>query len=165
MEWQCFLVEKTGNVKNVTTSSYDYQMSEWKRHDTGELFFCDSWDLPIGAMYFWECWDIHRDDAGNEIARYKGTGQWNNDDGRHLIVQVPGKDADGNFTKGRRWDVDNRCSNCTLPDDRTHRCWVRSGTPPQVDVAKNGYTCSAGAGSILTEDWHGFLRNGKLITC
>ena len=63
---------------------------------------------------------------------------------------------------GREWDIDSRCSNCTLPDDRIHRCWVRHGEPPNIHVDKNGHTCSAGAGSILAGDYHGFLHNGEL---
>jgi hypothetical protein len=34
-----------------------------------------------------------------------------------------------------------------------------------LTVDKNGDTCAAGAGSILTPAWHGFLRNGELVAC
>lgn len=63
------------------------------------------------------------------------------------------------------WAVDSRASNCTLPDDSVHRCWIRHGDPREchVTVDKNGATCSAGAGSIQTPNWHGFLRNGELV--
>ena len=62
---------------------------------------------------------------------------------------------------GHTWEIDGRCSNCTLPKDNVHKCWPRSGTPPNIDVNKrHGPTCSAGAGSIQTPNWHGFLRNG-----
>lgn len=74
---------------------------------------------------------------------------------RHLAVVTP----DGHW-----WDVDSRAKNCTLPNDKTHRCWVRHGEPPNVTVDKAGATCSAGAGSIQTPDWHGFLRDGQLVT-
>jgi hypothetical protein len=57
-----------------------------------------------------------------------------------------------------------RASNCTMPNDMLHRCWVRHGNPPMITVDKNGPTCGAGAGSILSGNWHGFLRNGELVT-
>jgi len=74
---------------------------------------------------------------------------------RHLVVICP----DGHW-----WNIDSRCSNCTLPDDKAHHCWVRHGEPPNITVDKNGLTCSAGGGSILTSDggYHGFLQNGSL---
>jgi len=56
--------------------------------------------------------------------------------------------------------IDSRASNCTLPDDNVHKCWVRHGEAPNFTVDKNGATCAAGAGSIQTSNWHGFLRNG-----
>jgi len=64
---------------------------------------------------------------------------------------------------GRHWDVDSRASNCTLPDDAKHRCWVRHGNPRQpssLHVDKDGFTCAAGAGSIQAGDYHGFLAHG-----
>lgn len=78
-------------------------------------------------------------------------------DGRHLVVACPDRHL---------WSPDNRASNCTLPHDKEHRCWVRHGVPPNITVDKNGYTCQAGAGSIVTPDngWHGFLRDGYLVT-
>ncbi len=76
-------------------------------------------------------------------------------DGIHLIVRCP---------NGHDWHVDSRASNCTMPDDREHRCWVRHGDPrtEPVTVDKNGVTCAAGAGSILAGDYHGFLASGTL---
>lgn len=110
---------------------------------------------------------------------------WLNDfmagpDGRSLVVICP---------DGHEWTIDGRASNCTEPcsrcgqtyaihykarggqacagyrarDGGAHRCWVRHGTPPDVTVDKNGLTCQAGAGSIQTPGWHGFLRNGELV--
>lgn len=79
---------------------------------------------------------------------------WDNETEPHLCVEVP----DG------FWDVDSRCANCTLPDDRLHRCWVRHGVPPDITVDKNGLTCGAGGGSVQMRSWHGFLRNGELTT-
>lgn len=82
--------------------------------------------------------------------------RWNNCDGKHLQVVLP---------NGNTWDIDGRANNCTMPDEKTHRCWVRHGEPPNVHVDKNGYTCAAGAGSILSGDYHGFLHNGELTQC
>lgn len=75
-------------------------------------------------------------------------------DGRVLAVRLP---------NGYGWAPDSRASNCTRPDDDTHRCWVRHGEVPRITVDKNGDTCSAGAGSILSNGWHGFLRDGVLV--
>src|ERR1700678_664258 len=29
---------------------------------------------------------------------------------------------------GHHWYIDGRASNCTMKDDKAHRCWVRHGT-------------------------------------
>jgi hypothetical protein len=81
---------------------------------------------------------------------------WSNCDGRHLYVVCP---------DGHTWNVDGRASNCTMRDDREHRCWVRHGDPSSgpITVDKNGRTCAAGAGSIDTGAYHGFLRGGVLV--
>jgi hypothetical protein len=95
-------------------------------------------DLPVGAMYYADWlpknmfWDNKTDD--------------------HLHVVTP----------GGTWDIDGRASNCTLPNDRLHRCWVRHGEPPNIHVDKAGLTCSAGAGSIQSGSYHGFLHDGSL---
>lgn len=77
-------------------------------------------------------------------------------DGLSLIVVCP---------DGWHWCVDSEASNCTRKGDRTHKCWVRHGDPRTGDihVDKNGATCAAGAGSILTPKWHGFLHHGHLV--
>ena len=80
---------------------------------------------------------------------------WKGSDGHILMVICP---------DGHTWNVDSRCSNCTMPDDNAHRCWIRHGTPPNITVDKVGNTCRAGGGSINTHNWHGFLRDGKLVT-
>lgn len=80
---------------------------------------------------------------------------WHNCDGRHLVAILP---------NGIPWDIDSRASNCTMPEDRLHRCWPRTGRPElgeAVHVSKDGYTCDAGAGSISTGDYHGFLHAGR----
>lgn len=73
---------------------------------------------------------------------------------RHLHVVTP----DGHW-----WDIDGRAGNCTMKDDKVHHCWVRHGEPPLVTVDKQGVTCSAGAGSIQSSNWHGFLKDGELV--
>lgn len=78
---------------------------------------------------------------------------WTNCPGVHLNVMLPNRHS---------WDIDSRASNCTLPTETTHRCWIREGTPPKVTAGKAGHTCSAGAGSIRSGDYHGFLRDGVL---
>lgn len=87
----------------------------------------------------WDCW-WYPDD-------------WKGPDGRSIEVICP---------NGKYWAIDSRASNCTLPEDTVHRCWVRHGEPPELTVDKNGVTCQAGAGSILAGDYHGFLQNGWL---
>lgn len=100
-----------------------------------------------GDMY-WAPW-YH----GNGLCLY-----WDNctDPRGHLIVVLP---------NGREWDVDSRAGNCDMQSDRTHRCWVRHGEPPNVHVDKGGHTCHAGAGSILVGNYHGFLHHGQLTEC
>lgn len=76
-------------------------------------------------------------------------------DGRALTVVCP---------NGMHWEIDGRASNCTMPDDPEHYCWVRHGRPEDgtLHVDKNGKTCGAGAGSIQMGGYHGFLHNGQL---
>lgn len=95
--------------------------------------------LPAGACFDGDWYHGHR------------TGP----DGRRLVVVLP---------NGHHWHLDSRCSNCTLPEDKEHRCWVRHGRPEDgtLHVDKDGLTCSAGAGSIQSGDYHGFLHNGHL---
>lgn len=82
---------------------------------------------------------------------------WDNHSGPHLECLVP---------NGEYWNIDSRAENCTMKDDRTHRCWVRHGDPENgtIHVDKNGNTCAAGAGSIQTKNYHGFLHNGNFTT-
>lgn len=110
----------------------------YKRQDTGEPVTLR--EAPPGAMW-WATW-------------CPKNMYWDNKEDENLCVKLP---------DGTDWMVDSRCNNCTLPEDRAHRCWVREGAPPNVTAGKNGYTCSAGAGSIASPRWHGFLRNGELV--
>lgn len=98
--------------------------------------------LPVGAM-----WNA---DWFGKLPAYTGP------DGISLVVKLP---------NGNDWLVDGRASNCTLPNDDVHKCWIRHGDPRtgNVHVDKQGNTCSAGAGSILSGNYHGFLHNGYLV--
>lgn len=85
---------------------------------------------------------------------------WDNHKGPHLMAILP---------NSMPWNIDSRASNCTMKEDRTHRCWVRKGNPPDVHVDKDGHTCQAGAGSIwmnqgTPEEWHGYLHHGQFHT-
>lgn len=104
---------------------------------------------PEPGDMFWVTWRHYRFPNGT-----KTSCDWDDCDGKHLQVILP---------NGYGWDADGRASNCTMPNDRLHRCWVRHGDPPNVTVDKNGRTCAAGAGSIAVTGFHGFLRGGKLI--
>ena len=124
----------------------------YRRTDTGEQY--PFRDAPAGAMFY-------RDYIIENYATWDHTKPhpfWPGPDGHVLEVRLPG---------GKDWCPDSRCSNCTLPADNNHRCWVRVGTPPDVDVSKGqpGQSCQAGGGSIIVSGWHGFLRNGFLVEC
>lgn len=103
-------------------------------------------EAPPGAMWYAD-WLLIRDPAPGLENYNRGP------DGHCLMVRCP---------DGHDWCVDGQCNNCTMPTDYVHKCWVRHGTPPDITVDKNGNTCAAGAGSIQTRSWHGFLRNGVL---
>ena len=126
---------------------YEFQESDerqlfgshiYRRVDTGEEMTLR--DAPEGAM--WDATWYH--DLGEG---------WCGDDGKAIICRVP---------TNHDWHIDGPCSNCTRPNE-PHKCWVRHGEPPNLTVDKNGNTCAAGAGSILTSTWHGFLQNGELV--
>jgi hypothetical protein len=99
-------------------------------------------DAPPGAM--WNAWWLQDLLPGGVIPGPSP-------DGLMLMVKCP---------NGREWFIDGRASNCTMPKDDNHNCWVRHGTPPDLVVDKNGRSCSAGAGSIVAGDYHGFLGAG-----
>src|SRR3954471_15087209 len=133
---KCFLVEDTGRMSEFI----DHVSSPiYRRLDTGEEI--NSRDLPVGAMYY----------VKPENQKHYRPGP----DGRTLFVKTP----------GGVWCPDGRASNCGRPDDEVHYCWVRHGVPPLVTVDKIGDTCVAGAGSIMIDTYHGFLRNGELTNC
>jgi hypothetical protein len=103
------------------------------------LWGTDSGQLEPGCMYWSD------DYQGGDCF------QWDNCEGQHLHAVLP---------NGVPWDIDGRAANCNRRDDRSHRCWVREGEPPNVTAGKAGNTCSAGAGSIAAGDYHGFLQDG-----
>lgn len=110
---------------------------------TKQVFYSRLYDTPSGKLgpgdMYWNDWldENH---------------YWDNHKGPHLEVICP---------NGHPWNIDSRASNCGLPGDRMHRCWVRHGEPPNIHVDKNGLTCSAGGGSIIAGNYHGFLHNGS----
>jgi acetone carboxylase gamma subunit len=111
--------------------------SIYVRQDTGEELALS--DAPPGAM--WDAEWLH------------GHPMWEGPDGKSLMVICP---------CGTHWHIDGVANNCTMKHDHVHKCWVREGEPPNLTVGKNGYTCAAGAGSIQTPTWHGFLTRGIL---
>lgn len=126
----------------------DWQELIYQRTDTGELVTLreprpDAVNAPTSAPpgASWDAWWMPDWGQGR--------------DGIALMVRCP---------NGRDWHVDGRASNCTMPDDRVHKCWVRHGDPRgcHLNVDKNGVTCGAGAGSIQADDYHGFLAGGVL---
>lgn len=119
----------------------------YKRMDTGELVTLRN--APVGAMWYADWMSDRRQESKVTDRTYLGP------DDKCLVVMTPGGE----------WMIDSRASNCTMPDDKMHKCWVRHGTPPDVHVDKNGLTCAAGAGSIMAGSYHGFLHNGYLEGC
>jgi len=130
--------EPSAHAHVLTTELY-------RRHDTGQLLTLN--EAPPGAMWYGHYYD------------YRGPRAENGEDVKRdtLIVRCP---------DGWDWTIDGRASNCTMVNDQAHRCWVRHGDPSRgelVTVDKNGLTCGAGAGSIMTLDqkYHGFLVNSE----
>lgn len=119
----------------------------FRRMDTGELITLP--DAPPGAMWHadWMLEGVDPEKCGNSL---RGL------DGHSLVVRLPNR---------HDWLVDSRCSNCTMKEDNIHKCWPRHGEVPNITVDKNGNTCAAGAGSVMVDGWHGFLRNGWLEEC
>jgi hypothetical protein len=98
-----------------------------------------SGELEPGCLY-WNTW-------------YPKGMYWDNQEGPHLMAILP---------NGDHWVIDGRAANCTMKNDRVHRCWIRHGDPEtgNVHVDKKGHTCQAGGGSIASGSYHGFLHNG-----
>lgn len=117
-----------------------------------------------------------REDTGEEIIELRNhpgaifedpEGAWDRSS-RKRIFGIDGKCINVVLPNGHVWAIDSRASNCTMKEDNIHKCWVRHGDGRCIEnltVDKNGYTCQAGAGSIIAGDFHGFLTNGYLISC
>lgn len=125
----------------------DWQDLIYRRTDSGLPVILRDWcaesvddppPAPPGAM--WDAWWM--------------PDNWRGPDGIALMVRLP---------NGHDWHVDSEASNCTRKGE-PHACWVRHGDPrtAMVHVDKDGDTCAAGAGSILADDYHGFLHHGVL---
>lgn len=145
MSIRCFFLEPTGRWTDwQQVGEHGKRRSPiYRRSDTGEELALN--DAPVGAMWYAD-WYLSEDGERKHHLIQPGP------DGHVLVVRTPGGD----------WCVDSRASNCTMPDDDEHHCWVRHGEPPNITVDKNGHTCRAGAGSIAVGDYHGFLRDGHL---
>jgi hypothetical protein len=112
---------------------------------------------------------------------YADIPDWCGADGMALMVKLP--DGTDWHVDGTANNCDSPCANCRVPyashakgscacknwkESRPHKCWVREGDPRKPEtltVGKNGITCGAGAGSIASPRYHGFLRAGFLEQC
>lgn len=133
---RCFMLETTD--KEWASDDGHITAPIYRRAETGEEMTLK--DAPAGAIVRadWASWCRSQDD------------------GLPIIVKLP----DGDL-----WYVDGPAGNCGMPDDpaqERHHCWVRHGAAPDLTVDKSGPTCSAGAGSIASTHYHGFLRGGYL---
>ena len=121
----------------------------YRRHDDNSVLMLLE-NAPPGAIWNAE-WLADRE-RGDESR------MWIGPDDRALMCKCP---------DGHDWHIDGQASNCTMPDDHVHKCWVRTGRPEDgtlhVSKGKPGESCAAGAGSIQTGKWHGFLHHGHLV--
>ena len=118
-----------------------------------------TYHLPNGETVELQAGDVYLE---KHLPEYKCG--WDNCEGHHLICMVGGRTSGGHAYL-HHWNIDGRASNCTMKDDRIHRCWVRHGDPAvpgQLHVDKVGKTCAAGAGSIAVPGFHGYLHRGAL---
>lgn len=142
--------------------------------DASEYKLDNRWptQAPCGYIFLPEDeWQVNTEkvyksgDGSDYTLRQAPAGaMWNAFWMKHLLVKSP----DGlcpvvRCPGGGDWTIDSRANNCTMPNDNEHRCWIRHGVVPNLTVDKNGKTCAAGAGSIQTSNWHGFLRDGFLV--
>jgi hypothetical protein len=143
----------------------------YQRTDTGELMTLR--DAPVGAMWHVDYAGMHGPDGKCLVVRIPTNHNWMVDS-RASNCDSPCKWCGMAYHSHNK----ERCSNPGNPqypytagayeDSRPdHRCWVRHGyVRQQVHVDKNGVTCNAGAGSIVSPNgWHGFLHNGHLTSC
>lgn len=102
---------------------------------------------PVGMM--WDAfWMRDRYEASEDGPGWVNVGP----DGLTLVICVPTK---------HDFMPEMRASNCTMKRDGTHHCWVRHGDARKNEchIDKIGHTCAAGAGSIVTSTWHGFIHH------
>jgi hypothetical protein len=143
MSVKCFMVEMLDDTS-------------YRSAETGETW-PGLYDLPPGAMFWWTF-------ATSEVSDWH---PYNGPEGKCLAVMLPSRNV---------WLIDSDAKNCTDKEDFQrggHKCWIRHGAPPLVTVDKRAgvegasaeKTCGAGAGSIQSGEYHGFLRGGFLVAC
>lgn len=144
MNIKCFLLTPTDKTieRKLLYSKGTAFDRVYIRSDNGEEVV-NLHNAPVGAI--WE----------NTWYEEGGMEEWCGPDGKSFTVMTPGGE----------WCIDSRASNCDMKNDKTHKCWCRHGEAPNFTVNKVGYTCGAGAGSILIGKYHGFLINGFLTKC
>lgn len=117
----------------------------WVAGDGREMILRDA---PAGAMF--------------DAIWMRGYGSVNGN-GPAWTCVLPGGSTDG---RSRVWHMGFEATNCTRKGE-DHDCWCVHGEAPVLTVDKQPEpgrsTCQAGAGSIATQDWHGFLRDGFLV--
>lgn len=111
---------------------------------------------PVGMMWDAAWWQPRHKSVNGGVG-------WINvgPDGLTLVVAVPSQDCKGQWST-TDFMPEMRASNCDRKDDGEHHCWVRHGDARKNEchIDKNGLTCNAGAGSIVTNGWHGFIHHG-----
>lgn len=132
---------------------------------------CGRCEYLFSDSDYWQVWGdslYRRQDTGEIIASVRRAppgalwrAEWFEDTS---WVGLDGQSWECMLPDGTPWFIDGKCSNCTRPNE-PHLCWVRTGTAPDFTVGKEGNTCAAGAGSIMSPGYHGFLRNGWLERC
>jgi len=96
--YKCFLLVDTFETLTTKTEWGLRTETIYRRKDTGEKATLNH--FGIGAI--WEA------EWYNDIPWLTGV------DGHSYVVRTPGGD----------WCIDSRASNCGLPDDEVHKCWV-----------------------------------------
>ena len=121
----------------------------------------DEMGYPPGAGYHPGDWELfstpHAPGIASQWDAAKRHCDWDNCSGHFLLV----------LPCGHNWGGGRRASNCTLPFEKTHRCWVLIGQLPKLTLNKAGPTCDAGRGSIICGGcgWHGHLNSGVFTEC
>jgi hypothetical protein len=146
----------------VYSGAWPHEDPRWPAHCQCGYAFVedDQWQLFVSEIY-------RRSDTGEEMTlRESPPGamwwcpwmgdRWHPQLGQLFTIKLP---------DGTGWMPDMQANNCTMPDDadqERHHCWVVKGVPPNLTVSKDGPTCAAGAGSIQSTNYHGFLQDGYL---